>query len=419
MGPQNLTVPARTGPRPLPLHLGAAMMMWQSSFAALPIARHGLLPWKAPLDAKAATLQNDLEAANPDTLTAALSAETSRRAETFLSAIDAYRHHPYRRRMKEPSVIWSAGAARLLDYGALAGASPGAPVVLLVPSLINRAYILDLQPRRSFARYLVRRGLRPMLLDWGTPGAEEQTYGLDDYILTVLNGALSAACTAGGGPVALLGYCMGGLLTLPAALARPSDVAALINLATPWDFHADGGVQRDLVMAMFGPFRQVLGGLGNMPVDLLQAMFAGLDPLLALRKFTDFAALDSDSAKARNFVALEDWLNDGVPLAGPVADACLFAWYGENQTALGNWQVGGKPVRPEALTMPFLNVVPSSDRIVPPNSALALSDCVPHAETLRPSLGHIGMMVSPRAPRELWRGLADWLWAVDFGAPHG
>ena len=138
-------------------------------------------------------------------------------------------------------------------------------------------------------------------------------------------------------------------------------------------------------------------------------MFAALDPLLAARKFTAFAALPPASAAARNFVALEDWLNDAVPLTGPVARACLEDWYGANAPARGDWRVGGEPVRPERVTCPALNVVPARDRIVPPASAEALSEKLPDVETWRPPLGHIGMMASPRAKRLLWRKLADWV----------
>ena len=138
-------------------------------------------------------------------------------------------------------------------------------------------------------------------------------------------------------------------------------------------------------------------------------MFAALDPLLAARKFSAFAGLPPASAAARNFVALEDWLNDAVPLTGSVARACLNDWYGANAPARGNWRVGGEAVQPERVTCPALNVVPARDRIVPPASSEALSEALPDVETWRPPLGHIGMMASPRAKRLLWRKLADWI----------
>ncbi|MGH7005268.1 MAG: alpha/beta fold hydrolase, partial [Alphaproteobacteria bacterium] len=149
--------------------------------------------------------------------------------------------------------------------------------------------------------------------------------------------------------------------------------------------------------------------LGAMPLDVLQGFFAGLDPLLAYRKFRRFAALDPRSEEAVSFVALEDWLNDGVPLPWRVAEECLIGWYGENRPARGAWMIDGAAVRPQDFAKPALAVVPHGDRIVPPASALALADAIPGCATVRASAGHIGMMVGSRAPGELWAPLAQWI----------
>ena len=315
---------------------------------------------------QAAALEKALAETDPEALARALGAEAAGRIGRFLAGIEGYRAHPYRRRLEDPPVLWQAGTTRVLAFG---GEASGAPV-LLVPSLINRAYILDLTAQRSFARYLRERGLRPYLLDWGAPGADERDFGLDDYILGRLEPALEAVHHDAGRPVTLAGYCMGGTMVLP--LAARADVAALVLLATPWDFWADGRHQERLIAAHLPGLTALIESLEQLPPDALQAMFAALDPLLAARKFTAFAALPPASAAARNFVALEDWLNDAVPLTGRVARACLEDWYGANAPAAGNWRVGGEAVRPERIRAPALNVVPARDRIVPPASAAAL-----------------------------------------------
>src|SRR5687768_13997197 len=79
----------------------------------------------------------------------------------FLEGLNTYWRHPYRRRPRLLPVLWQDGPARLLDYG-----PAGAPPVLVLPSLINRAYILDLMPGRSLMAHLAAAGLRPLLLDW-------------------------------------------------------------------------------------------------------------------------------------------------------------------------------------------------------------------------------------------------------------
>jgi poly[(R)-3-hydroxyalkanoate] polymerase subunit PhaC len=149
--------------------------------------------------------------------------------------------------------------------------------------------------------------------------------------------------------------------------------------------------------------------LGEVPVDVLQALFFAQDALTGLRKFTRFAELAQDSAAARGFVALEDWLNDGVPLALKVARECLGGWYGEDLPGQGRWRVAGMPVLPAKIEMPSLVIVPGNDRIVPPATAAALADELPNAERLTPPLGHIGMIVAREAPNAIWAPLAEWL----------
>src|SRR3546814_13126895 len=88
-----------------------------------------------------------------------------------------------------------------------------------------------------------------------------------------------------------------------------------------------------------------------------------LDPQLVVRKFLAFGRLDAASRKAEEFVALEDWLNDGVPLAAPVARECLGRWYGDNATARGQWRPAGCQVDPTQSTLPTLCVIPAQERI--------------------------------------------------------
>ena len=221
--------------------------------------------------------------------------------------------------------------------------------------------------------------------------------------------AVIAAVAAAGRPVAVMGYCMGGNLALALALRRQGAVSRLALLATPWDFHADNPTEARALAAGMTPFWPLVEGLGEMPVDLLQVLFSALDPYLAVKKFLAFGRLDPATAKAAHFVALEDWLNDGVPLVAAVARECLAGWYGENSPAAGKWRIAGVPVRPQALDVPALAIVPAQDRIVPPASAVALADAIPGCERMTPALGHIGMVVGGTAPKTVWGPLVDWL----------
>lgn len=395
----------RLGPRPLPLHLWVATTAWLNSPAALPHLRNGSLPWSPTLAPTVERLRQGLENVPDEDFAAAVAAAARRRFQVLAKGILAYRRHPYRRALAAPPAVWRLGGARLLDFG-----GRGRPL-LVVPSLVNRAYILDLSEGRSLMRFLAGRGFRPLLMDWGAPAPDERDFTLSDYVTGRLEPALEVARGLGNGPVPVLGYCMGGLLALALALRRQGDVAGLALLATPWDFHADNPGLARATAEYAGPLMPLFERLGEMPVDALQLLFAALDPFMSVRKFCAFGRLDPDSEKAAEFVALEDWVNDGVPLSAPVARECLLGWYGENLPARGGWEIAGTPVRPERLDRPALVVVPEQDRIVPPASAAALADALPDCRRLRPAAGHIGMVVGGSARAKVWEPLADWLGA--------
>lgn len=391
-------------PRPLPAHLASAMLLWLSSRAGLTSLPAGW-PSSNAADGRLRALADEIERAGREAVAAALDRELRRRAAAFLEGLDAYRRHPFRRAGSRALVRWQQGAARLLDYG---GGNAG-PAVLIVPSLINRYYILDLLRERSFVRDLAAQGLRPLVLDWGEPGAAERDFALSDYIAGPLDGAAAAAIALAGRPVAIVGYCMGGLLALALALRRPADTACLALLATPWDFHAERRAQAQLLGSLVEWLPLFCAASDPVPVSAIQTLFLTLDPFLAERKFIRFAGLAPQGNAAKSFVALEDWINDGVPLAHRVALDCARSWYRDNDPAGGLWRVAGRPVRPEEVAAPTLIVLPSRDKIVPPRSAAPLAAAIPGASVLRPPFGHIGMMTSMQAPGAVWHPIAEWL----------
>jgi polyhydroxyalkanoate synthase len=282
---------------------------------------------------------------------------------------------------------------------------------LMIPSLVNRWQVLDITAERSFMRAMARAGVGAYLVDWGTPSGEERNFSATDYVLR-LERMLDFLRGQGYARVHIGGYCMGGLLALALAIRRQEDIASLVLLATPWDFHADRTGQA-LMMANLPFLAKLVQQAGELPVDALQTLFYSLDPWQVIRKFTRFAGLDQNSTMAREFVLLEDWLNEGAALPGPLALDCLLGWYGANTPALGQWQIGGETVRPQDLRKPVLTIVPGQDRIVPPASARALAPgspiAPPKAKGLELALGHIGMVVSGRAPQMLWQPVTDWL----------
>ena len=384
----------RTGPRPLALHLATAAAVWGGG-AAMAMAGPASAPAWHP------DLRGELEGLEPDP--AAVGAAAIRRLQRFEAAVARYRAHPFRRPADGERTVAREGAARLLSWG------EGDRVALIVPSLVNRYHVCDLAGRRSFAGWLAGRGWRVLLVDWGAPGDRERAFDCGGYVCATLEPLAREAARLAARPPVVVGYCMGGLLALALAARGRVALSGLALLATPWDFHAGGGPEARRLAFAGEALARLAGAGGELPVDALQTCFYALDPMLTLRKFLAFDRIEAGSEAERAFVELEDWVNDGAPLAAPVARECFAGWYGRNEPARGCWRVAGEPVRPEAVRLPARVVAPSGDRIVPPASALALARALPQASVKRPRLGHIGLMASESAPRRVWRPLLDWM----------
>ena len=277
----------RLAPRPLAAHLASAMLLWSSSRTVLPILKDALL-LSSEAGERLRGLAAEIDAAGPSSFAAALDLEITRRAKSYLAGLEAYRRHPYRRSGEAPPVLWREGTTRLLDYG---GDTAG-PVILVVPSLINRFYVLDLLPERSFLRYLAGRGLRPLVVDWGAPGREERKFDLTGYVAGRLESAFEASVQIASAPIGIAGYCMGGLFALALALRCPDQTACLSLLATPWDFHAERAPPARFFGLIADHLPLLCGQQGTLPVEMIQSLFFMLDPFTAERKFTRFAALD-------------------------------------------------------------------------------------------------------------------------------
>ncbi len=284
------------------------------------------------------------------------------------------------------------GSTVLRDFGG------SGPPLLMVPSLINGPDVLDLTPDQSLLAWLATQGLRPLLVDWSTPDAAALGLSIAGHVSERLVPLIDAI----GEPVRLAGYCLGGTMALAAAALAPRRVHRLALLAAPWRFSAYPGDRRRALASYWTEVAPVANRLGRLPMDMLQPAFWSLDEDLLAAKYVRFATLP-DGAAADNFVALEDWANTGPPLPLPTAAELAGPFFGEDLPGQGQWQVSGQAIDPAALTMPVLDIVSRTDRIVPAAAAAGIGD------RLEVSAGHVGMIVGSRARADLWEPLAAWL----------
>lgn len=286
-----------------------------------------------------------------------------------------------------PPAVASALGASVRDYG---GAGPS---VLFVPSLINPPSILDL-PGRSLLRWLAAEGgVRPLLLDWGWDVDARSRLSVADHVDSVILPLIAAL----GERPALAGYCLGGTMALAAAEA--SGAPAVATIAAPWRFSAFPDEARALLARLWAGAAPTSAALGCLPMEVLQSAFWSLDPGRTVAKFEAFADMAEGSAEASAFVTLEDWANDGPPLPHAAAKELFEGLFGADRTGRGEW----RPADPKALACPVLDIVSTTDRIVPAASAAGAG------ERLELAQGHVGMVVGGRAKASLWEPLAAWL----------
>ncbi len=280
-------------------------------------------------------------------------------------------------------VVAMAGSVVLRDFGG------NGPPLVLAPSLINPAHVLDLAPGNSLIAHLRSAGWRPLLVDWGPV---PEPLGLAALAAGRLAPLIDAAAALAGGPVPVLGYCLGG--TLAAAAARIAPVSALVLLASPWRFGGYDAAAQAALAGWWAGAEPVVARLGALPMDVLQPAFWALDPPGLAAKYARLAR--ADAATLANFAMLEDWANGGAPVAAAAATdlAGLFAGAGTG--------LAGADLPP----VPLLDVVALADRIVPPAAAATAPG---DARRLELPAGHVGMVVGGRAPQLLWAPLADWL----------
>ena len=368
-------------------------------------------PWRASLRPQAAELADEFARFDPKAVQRAVAAEALADFSAALDGMAAYQASPPLRRPAEPPTVWTAGAARLLDYGGFCEA-PNAPPALVLPSLVNGPWILDLSRARSFLRAIAARGVRPFLLHWGDPGAEERRFSLGDYVERRAIPALEqAARLTRRKKVGVLGHCMSGGLAAAVAQRAADRVSRLALMASPWDFGPlrppeSARPRRADLERLIDACGAVFGGA---PSDILNTLFFLRDPLQATRKFPRFAEKGRESGFGRMFVAVEDWLGTGPRLAAPAARTLFLEWALDDALSQGRWRVGGERIEGRRISTPALVVASSSDTVAPFDSAAAAAKALANAKLLKPSGGHVGMVVGSRAETELWDPLAAFL----------
>jgi polyhydroxyalkanoate synthase len=293
--------------------------------------------------------------------------------------------------------------------------------ILIVYALINRPTILDLQPDRSVIRTLLDQGFAVYLIDWGEPSTLDRHLGLDDYVNRYLRNCVRETCAdAGVDDVHLLGYCMGGTMAAMYAALEPDDVRTLGLMAAGLCFAGTGGVLEEWGDAAYYDPQDVVDAFGNVPSEFLSAGFRMMDPVENLvTKYVRLYDNLEDEDFVENFARMEQWLSDGIDVAGAAYREFIEEIYQDNALVDGGLELGGRTVDPADIEAPTLQIVGEYDHLIPPAASKPFNEHVGSDDTdvIEFPTGHIGLSVSSRSHADLWPQVGDWFAERSAGAP--
>lgn len=313
-------------------------------------------------------------------------------------------------------LVWSLNKAKLYRYLPTRPAEERHPVpLLLVYALINKPFIFDLAPGRSFVEYLVEEGFDVYLLDWGIPGPEDKDTTFDDYVTCYLRRAVRKMLRVSGAPeISMLGYCIGATFTVVYASLYPEiPIRNIILLTAPLDFseRTEGSLAMWLEEERLN-VDKLVDRLGNIPGELI-AFWAKL-----LKPVENFVGIYAnlwrrfdDASAVRAWQAINRWVEDVIPMAGGAFRQFVKDYFRANELIRGEHVVDGQRVDLSRIDASFLNVVAQFDHLVAPSQSMTIMDEISSEDKelkIIPST-HVGIMASGRARYKLWPSLVEWL----------
>jgi len=270
--------------------------------------------------------------------------------------------------------------------------------LLMIPSLINRSYVLDLMSGSSLIAHLAQNGFPTYLLDWGTPGPQHDHLHFGFYVDELMELAAHAVRReAGCKRISLLGYCMGGTMCLLYAALHPNLVEKITLLASPVNFHDEGVLSAWASSEGFN-VDQLVDTLHHMDALMLQSSFQYLRPWSNYQKYKSLFESSANPKFVDSFIKLERWLNDNVSVPGEAYREFVRKCYQENRLIEGGMELNGKNVDLKKITSPILNVMARKDHLVPIKSSAVVSSLVsgPVMDELIDA-GHIGLVMGSKA----------------------
>jgi polyhydroxyalkanoate synthase len=263
------------------------------------------------------------------------------------------------------SVVYRNELMELIQYSPMTDEVYKRPV-LYVPPLVNKYYLLDLQPKSSLIRWLVEQGHNVFVISWVNPGPELADKGLADYIRQGPIEALDAIEAATGErEVDLFGFCMGGTLAAIAlawlaAKGEGERVASATTIGTMFDFSRLGQWASFTEPEQLRAMERHLLHKGFLAAQDLQALFSAVRANdLIWSSVVNHYLLDREAPPSD----ILHWFADGAH----IPRAFLLEWahdvLRDNKLATGGLVLDGVAIDLGAIRTPLLAISLKDDHV--------------------------------------------------------
>jgi len=305
-------------------------------------------------------------------------------------------------------VIFQNDLMQLIQYAPTTETVLKVPV-LIVPPWINKFYILDLTPEKSFIKWCVDQGVTVFVISWVNPDARLARKGFEDYMREGPLQALDVIAQATGETkVHTIGYCVGGTLlavTLAHLAASGEDrVVSATLFAAQVDFTYAG----DLKVFVDEEQIQALERRMEEQGYLEGSHMAGAFNMLRSNDLV-WPYIVGNYLKGQPPLAFDllYWNSDSTRMPAANHSFYLRNCYLKNSLSKGEMIIAGRPIDLGKVTVPIYNLATREDHIAPAKSAFLGSKFFggPVRFVLAGS-GHIAGVVNPpaKAKYQYWTG---------------
>ncbi len=308
-------------------------------------------------------------------------------------------------------VVYERGTLRLYHYHPQSEEVYRVPV-MLVMATTNKSFVFDLAPGQSMVEFLLKRGFDVFVVDWAAPQPEERGLTLADYTQDFIPTCIRQVQNITGEPdVSIVGYCMGGVLSvIYAATHADGPLKNLACLTTPIDWH-----KMELTQVWQDPryfdVDRIADTLGIIPADIVTQGFEMQRPAQRVAGQMRVWEQMWNDEFVKSFRAFERWGNETLPLAGEYFRETTkeLAW--ENKLMKGRLKVDGKSADLANIRVPVLSVSAEHDHLAPYESTKPLLELVSSEDKTEVKLkgGHVSVIAGPNAVRRMWPRLDEWL----------